>query len=214
MSTIVSTPSISDPTKYRKSLAIDCPLNFGTKKAQKILQAFAFPCKEHRAIYKSIHYEAGYVMATNCYTLIIAKTNYPKEYECKTLDAKGCDVNMICRYPNVPMALRNDEYERVCFNREKFISAVKEALDKRKTDKRAAAIYIACNNVIALTPEAAKPLMQLLEWGKKLTICIATSLVYRTQVVEVNGDGLVAMVMPINITESPIEGDAQIIKAF
>ena len=87
--------------------------------------------KELKAQLRGIHYENGFAIATDGYTMVITRQEYPTEYEGKTIGKDGGVIDL--EYPKwiyvIPM--RND----VEYNRSEFEDVLKDVSKRYKEFK-------------------------------------------------------------------------------
>ncbi len=88
--------------------------------------------KEVRAQLRGIHYENGFAVATDGYTMVITRQEYPIEYEGKTIGKNGEAIDL--KFPiwvnAIPM-LNSDEYSR-----SEFEDVLKDASKRYKEFKK------------------------------------------------------------------------------
>ena len=88
--------------------------------------------KEVRAQLRGIHYENGFAVATDGYTIVITRQEYPTEYEGKTIGKNGEAIDL--KFPiwvnAIPM-LNSDEYSR-----SEFEDVLKDASKRYKEFKK------------------------------------------------------------------------------
>ena len=88
--------------------------------------------KEVRAQLRGIHYENGFAVATDGYTMVITRQEYPTEYEGKTIGKNGEAIDL--KFPiwvnAIPM-LNSDEYSR-----SEFEDVLKDASKRYKEFKK------------------------------------------------------------------------------